>query len=134
MVWACPFFFAEKRLFSAVSSGPWHAHLRFVTTPNNLQKAPQQSVQSYISPLYPVGLSSQWWQGCRGGVCTGSYNTVAQYTQRLRQAQGLPPRQRTPRRPRPAVVERKTPALTPRGATWLVLKRETHRDEDEKQQ
>jgi transposase len=64
----------------------------------------------------------------------GSYNTVAQYTQRLRQAQGLPPRQRTPRQPRPEVVEPQTPALTPRGATWLILKREEKREADDQQQ
>src|SRR5262249_20151367 len=65
---------------------------------------------------------------------TGSYNTVAQYTQRLRQAQGLPPRHRTPRQPRPAVVEPQTPALTPRGATWLILKRQEKREADDHQQ
>ena len=55
---------------------------------------------------------------------------MAQYTQRLRQAQGLPPRHRTPRQPRPEVVEPQTPALTPREATWLILQREDKRDED----
>ena len=31
-------------------------------------------------------------------------------------------------------AEPKTPALTVRGATWLILKREEHRDEDDQQQ
>ena len=31
--------------------------------------------QAGIFPgLYPVGLSSHWWKGCRGGVCTGRVN------------------------------------------------------------
>ena len=116
-------------------------HLQKPTFPE--RQARRGKGRSVLSP-YKDYLVQRWNDGCltvrrlfrelqKQGY-TGSYNTVAQYTQRLRQAQGLPPRQRTPRRPRPAVVERKTPALTPRGATWLVLKRETHRDEDEKQQ
>ena len=64
----------------------------------------------------------------------GSSNTVAQYTRRLRQAPGLAPRHRTPRQARPEVAEPKNPALTVRGATWLILKREEHREEDDQQQ
>ena len=31
--------------------------------------------QAGIFPgLSPVGLSSHWWKGCRGGVCTGRVN------------------------------------------------------------
>jgi transposase len=99
--------------------------------------------RSVLRP-YKDDLVQRWNDGCltarrlfreiQQQGYTGSYNTVAQYTQRLRQAQGLPPRQRTPRQPRPEVAEPTTPALTPRGATWLILKREAHRDEDEKQQ
>jgi transposase len=64
----------------------------------------------------------------------GCYNTVVQYTQRLRQALELPARHRTPRQPRPEVAEPTTPPLTVRGATGLILKREENRDEDDKQQ
>jgi transposase len=99
--------------------------------------------RSVLSP-YKDYLVQRWNDGCLTALrlfreiqkqgYAGSYNTVVQYTQRLRQAQGLPPRQRTPRQPRPEVVEPTTPVLTPRGATWLILKREANRDEDEKQQ
>ena len=95
--------------------------------------------RSVLSP-YKAYLVERWNDGCltarrlfreiQAQGYTGSYNTVAQYTQRLRQAQGLPPRHRTPRQPRPEVVEPQTPALTPREATWLILQREDKRDED----
>jgi transposase len=45
----------------------------------------------------------------------------------LRHAQGLSPGQRCPRRSLPRVVEPVCQPLTPRRATWLVLRRETKR-------
>ena len=53
---------------------------------------------------------------------------------RLRQAQGLAPGQRCPRRPLPRVAEPVCPPLAPRRATWLVLRRATKRTEAETQQ
>jgi transposase len=64
----------------------------------------------------------------------GSYGVVAAYARRLRQAQGLPPGHRRPRQPLPVVAEPSCPPLTPRRATWLVLRRETQRTEAEAQQ
>jgi transposase len=52
----------------------------------------------------------------------------------LRQAQGLPPAQRRPRQALPPVVEPLCPPLTPRRATWLVLRRPAKRTEAEAQQ
>ena len=49
---------------------------------------------------------------------------VAAYACRLRQAQGLPPGHRRPHQPLPAVAEPSCQPLTPRRATWLVLRRE----------
>jgi transposase len=99
--------------------------------------------RSVLSP-YQASLVQHWNGGCltarrlfremQAQGYAGSSNPVAQSTQRLRQAPGLPARQRTPRQPRPAVVEPTTPALTPRGAPWLLLKHEAHRDAAEKQQ
>ena len=63
----------------------------------------------------------------------GSYVTVARYAQRLRQAQGLSSRQRVAPKPVPTVSEPTSPLLTPRRATWLVLKRPDTRDEHEEQ-
>jgi transposase len=59
---------------------------------------------------------------------------VAAYARRLRQAQGLAPGQRRPRRSLPSVAEPGYQPLTPRRATWLVLRREAKRTEDETQQ
>jgi transposase len=64
----------------------------------------------------------------------GSYGVVAAYARRLRQAQGLPPGHRRPRQTLPAVAEPSCLPLTPRRATWLVLRRETKRTETEAQQ
>ena len=64
----------------------------------------------------------------------GGYGSVAAYARRLRQAQGLPPGHRRPRQPLPTVAEPVCPPLTPRRATWLVLRRATTRTEAETQQ
>jgi transposase len=64
----------------------------------------------------------------------GGYGVVAAYACRLRQAQGLPPGHRRPRQPLPAVAEPSCQPLTPRRATWLVLRREAKRTPAETQQ
>src|SRR4029453_10545503 len=81
---------------------------------------------------------SRWNAGCReasvlfaelkGQGYPGSYPTVARYAQRLRQAQGLSARQRVTRKPVSAVSEPETPRLTPRRATWVVLRRPDTRE------
>jgi len=53
----------------------------------------------------------------------GSYGPVAAYARRLRLAQGLSPGQRRPRQSLPSVAEPVCQPLTPRRATWLVLRR-----------
>jgi transposase len=57
----------------------------------------------------------------------GSDVTVARYAPRLRQAPGQTPRQRRPRHPLPLVTAPPHRALTPRRATWLVLRRPEQR-------
>jgi transposase len=65
----------------------------------------------------------------------GSYATVARYAQRLRQAQGLAPRQPPlAAHPLPVVAEPQHGHLTPRGTAWLVLRRPETRTPDEEQQ
>jgi transposase len=64
----------------------------------------------------------------------GSYGLVAAYARRLREAQGLAPGQRRPRQSRPPVAEPVCQPLTPRRATWLVLRREAKRTTAEAQQ
>jgi transposase len=99
--------------------------------------------ESGLTPSKPY-LLERWNAGCytamrlfrdlRQRGYAGGYGVVAAYARRLRQAQGLPPGHRRPRRPLPAVAEPSCPPLTPRRATWLVLRRETKRTAVEAQQ
>lgn len=54
---------------------------------------------------------------------SGSYDTVARYTRRLRQATGIPVRPPIIERPSPQVVAPLRCALTPRQVTSLVMQR-----------
>ena len=98
---------------------------------------------SVLNP-YKGYLLERWNAGCYTAMqlfrelqprgYAGSYTLVAAYARRLRQAQGLTPGQRCPRRSLPRVVEPVCLPLTPRRATWLVLRRATTRTEAETQQ
>jgi transposase len=98
---------------------------------------------SVLNP-YKGYLLERWNAGCytamqlfrelRQRSYPGSYGPVAAYARRLRQAQGLAPGQRCPRQPLPSVAEPPCQPLTPRRATWLVLRRATKRTEAETQQ
>jgi transposase len=99
--------------------------------------------ESVLNPYKPY-LLERWNAGCytamrlfrdlRQRGYAGGYGVVAAYARRLRQAQGLPPGRRCPRRSLPMVAEPPSQPLTPRRATWLVLRRETKRTEAEAQQ
>ena len=94
--------------------------------------------RSLLTPYTP-DLLERWNAGCRDALrlfrelqqrgYPGSYATVARYAQRLRHAQGLTSRQRRPRHPLPVVTTPPHRALTPRRATWLVLRRPETQDE-----
>jgi transposase len=58
---------------------------------------------------------------------------VARYARRLRQAQGLQPREQRPSHPLPRVVEMQQQPLTTRRATRLVLKRPPQRTDADAQ-
>jgi transposase len=98
--------------------------------------------RSVLNP-YQDYLLERWNAGCHTAIhlfrelqlrgYTGSYRRVTAYVSRIRQAQGLPPR-RQGRQTLPAVAEPASPPLTPRRATWLVLRREEHRTAAEAQQ
>jgi transposase len=98
---------------------------------------------SVLNPYKPY-LLERWNAGCytamrlfrdlRQRGYAGGYGVVAAYARRLRQAQGLPPGHRRARQPLPAVAEPSCQPLTPRRATWLVLRRETKRTDAETQQ
>jgi transposase len=93
---------------------------------------------------YKASLLTRWNAGCHTALqlCRelqaqgypGSYARVAAYARRLRQAQGLPPAHRRPRQALPIVMEPPYQPLTPRRATWLVLRRATQRTAAETQQ
>ena len=86
---------------------------------------------SLLNPYTP-SLLERWNAGCYIAMrlfrelqqqgYTGSYGLVAAYARGLRQAQGLAPGQRCPRRSLPHVVEPVYQPLTPRRAAWLVLR------------
>jgi transposase len=98
---------------------------------------------SVLNP-YKGYLLERWNAGCytamqlfrelRQRSYPGSYGPVAAYARRLRHAQGLSPGQRRPRWSLPNVAEPVSQPLTPRRATWLVLRRATQRTAEEVQQ
>jgi transposase len=89
-------------------------------------------------------LLERWNAGCHTAIqlfqeiqprgYTGSYRRVTAYVSRIRQAQGIPPRRQGRRQILPVVAEPISQPLTPRRATWLVLRREAQRTEAEAQQ
>jgi len=99
--------------------------------------------RSALNP-YQAYLLERWNAGChtaihlfrelQGRGYPGSYRRVTASVSRIRQAQGVPPRRQGLRQPLPVVVEPSCQPLTPRRATWLVLRREANRTEAETQQ
>jgi transposase len=98
---------------------------------------------SLLTPYKPSRLE-RWNAGCATAMrllrelqpqgSTGSDGLVAAYARRWRQAQGLAPGHRCPRRSLPHVGEPVSQPLTPRRAAWLVLRRAAKRTAAEAQQ
>jgi transposase len=98
--------------------------------------------RSIVNP-YQAYLLERWNAGCHTAIqlfheiqlrgYTGSSRRVTAYVSRIRQAQGIPPRRQGLRQTLPVVAEPTTAPLTPRRATWLVLRR-AERPEAEAQQ
>jgi transposase len=127
-----------------------HVGLSLRTVQRDLRTAPfagrrrrSDAGDSLLNPYKPY-LLERWNAGCYTAIrlfrelqqrgYLGSYGLVAAYARRLREAQGLAPGQRRPRQPLPPVAEPVCPPLTPRRATWLVLRREAKRTPAEVQQ
>jgi len=99
--------------------------------------------RSVLNP-YQAYLLERWNAGCHTAIhlfrelqaqgYPGSYRRVTAYVSRLRQAQGIPPRRQGLRQTLPVVAEPASAPLTPRRATWLVLRREAKRTATEAQQ
>src|SRR5215831_10978010 len=99
--------------------------------------------RSILNP-YKAYLLERWNAGCHTAIqlfqelqrrgYTGSYRRVTAYVSCIRQAQGIPPRRQGRRQYLPVVAEPACQPLTPRRATWLVLRRAEHRTAAEAQQ
>ncbi|HEY5868166.1 MAG TPA: ISL3 family transposase, partial [Candidatus Tectomicrobia bacterium] len=99
--------------------------------------------RSILNP-YKAYILERWNAGCHTAIqlfqelqprgYTGSYRRVTAYVSRIRQAQGIPPRRQGRRQILPVVAEPVSQPLTPRRATWLVLRRAAQRTEAEAQQ
>jgi transposase len=95
--------------------------------------------KSGLDPYKPY-LLARWNAGCRTGMrlyeeiqgqgYRGGRSTVLGYLTQLRKAQGLAPRTRMGQ-PTPPVVDPTVLGVTPRQATWLVLRRPENVTEDE---
>jgi transposase len=116
---------------------------RYLQTPTwPVQQHRRHYGRSIVNP-YQAYLLERWNAGCHTAIqlfqeiqargYTGSYRRVTAYVSRIRQAQGLPPRRQGLRQMLPVVAEPPAP-LTPRRATWLVLRRAAQRTEAETHQ
>jgi transposase len=105
---------------------------RYLQSPTFPERRPRHSRDRSLLDPYKAALLAGWNRGCRNGAylfrpirsqgfrC--QYGMMALYIRRLRQAQGLAPRQRRSNQPLPVVTEAPRRRLTPRRATWLVLR------------
>lgn len=122
-----------------ISSKTVLRHLHTATFPERQGRSDRG--KSLLNP-YKVYLLQHWNNGCHDTKqlfrdiqqqgYLGSYQTVARYTQRLRQAQGMAVRQR-PVRLLSRVTDSRQPPLTARRATWLVLQRPEKQTQEEEQ-
>jgi transposase len=117
--------------------------VRYLQAPTFPERKGRSDTGKSVLTPYKEHLLKRWNAGCREALqlfrdlrrrgYTGSYPTVARYAQRLRQAQGLQPRERRPGQTLPRVVEVQPQPLTTRQATRLVLKRPEHRTNVDRQ-
>jgi transposase len=105
---------------------------RYLQSPTFPERQPRHGRDHSLLDPYKAALLAGWNNGCRNGRhlfrlirrqgFQGQYGIVALYVRRMRQAQGLAPWQRRSQRPLSAVTEAPRRRLTPRRATWLVLR------------
>jgi transposase len=110
--------------------------VRFLQAPTFPERKGHTNHGKSVLTPYKERLLTRWNAGCREALqlfrdlrrhgYTGSYPTVARYTQRLRQAQGLQPREQRSGQTLPRVMDMQQQPLTTRQATRLVLKRPEH--------
>jgi transposase len=105
---------------------------RYLQSPTFPERQPRHGRDRSLLDPYTAILLAGWNRGGRNGLplvrmirrqgFRGQYGMVALYVRRMRQAQGLAPRQRRSDQPRPAVTAAPRRLLTPRRATWLLLR------------
>jgi transposase len=105
---------------------------RYLQSPTFPERPPRHGRGRSLLDPYKATLLDGWNRGCRNGWhlfrtirrqgFRGRYGIVALYVRRMRQAQGLAPWQRRSDQPLPTVTEAPRRRLTPRRATWLVLR------------
>jgi transposase len=105
---------------------------RYLQSPTFPERPPRHGRGRSLLDPYKATLLAGWNRGCRNGWhlfrtirnqgFQGQYGIVALYVRRMRQAQPLAPWQRRSDQPLPAVTEAPRRRLTPRRATWLVLR------------
>ena len=105
---------------------------RYLQSPTFPERQPRHGRGRSLLDPYKATLLAGWNSGCRNGWhlfrtirsqgFQGQYGMVALYVRRMRQAQRLAPGQRRSAQPLPAVTEAPRRPLTPRRATWLVLR------------
>jgi transposase len=116
-------------------------YLQSLTFP---ERQPMHARDCSLLDPYKAALLAGWNSGCRNGRhlfrmirnqgFPGQYGIVALYVRRMRQAQGLAPGRRYSPHPLPMVTEGSRRPLTPRRATWLVLRpSERSTDQDHQQ-
>jgi transposase len=105
---------------------------RYLQSPTFPERPPRHGRGRSLLDPYKATLLAGWNSGCRNGWhlfrtirnqgFQGQYGIVALYVRRMRQAQQLAPWQRRSDQPLPAVTAAPRRPLTPRRATWLVLR------------
>jgi transposase len=105
---------------------------RYLQSPTFPERQPRHGRDHSLLDPYKAALLAGWNSGCRNGRhlfrlirhqgFQGQYGIVALYVRRMRQAQGLAPRQRRSDQPLPVVTEALRRPLAPRRATGLVLR------------
>lgn len=133
---------SPRAIAQQLGMGRWTV-VRYLQAPTFPERKGRSDAGKSVLTPYKERLLKRWNAGCREALqlfrdlrrrgYTGSYPTVARYAQRLRQAQGLQPRERRRGQTLPRVVEAAYPPLTTRRATRLVLKRPEHRTEADSQ-
>ena len=111
---------------------------RYLRHPQFLERQGRSDRGRSKLDLYKDYILQQWNQNCcetamikklfediKKPGYSGSYDTVARYTRRLRQATGVELRKRIINQPLPQVTELLRTALTPSNATRLVMQKST---------